>query len=119
MSWMPIGADHWPHGRSSADKQPTADIPRNLLWAGFALRTVFIVAMLVVIVHVALPQRASFWTLFETPGDIIRVALGAAACVWITVQVFAMPRDIHTFRTWAYLGLAAVPFALICIFGIW
>lgn len=120
MSWLPIGADQWPHGRSSAAlENPAPDIPRGLYWAGIILRTLLILAIVTVTVHVAMPQRASIWTLLETPGDLVRVTLGFAVCFWLALQLPAMPKDKHAFRTWLYLGLAALPFALICIVGIW
>lgn len=119
MSWMPVGADQWLDRRSSAEESPASNIPRHLLLAGVVLRTIFIVALLIVTVHVAMPQRASIWTVYDTPGDLVRLVLGFAVCAWIVVQLFAMPKDKHAFRTWLYLGLAAVPFALICIFGTW
>jgi hypothetical protein len=120
MSWLPVGADQWPHRRSSADpKDPALEIPRGLYWAGVILRTLFILAIVTVTVHVAMPQRASLSTLLETPGDLIRLILGFAVCFWLALQLPAMPKDSHAFRTWFYLGLAAVPFALICIVGIW
>lgn len=86
---------------------------------GMILRTVFIVALVVVTFHVSMPQSASIWTAYETPGDFIRLAMGAAVCLWIAIQLFSAPRDPGAYRTWLYLGLAAVPFVVICILGIW
>jgi hypothetical protein len=119
MSWIPIGADHWPHRQNSAKETPASEIPRGLYLAGVGLRTIFILAIVVVTVHVAMPQRAGFSTLLETPGDLIRLLLGFGVCFWLALQLPAMPKDIQAFRTWFYLGLAAVPFAVICIVGIW
>jgi hypothetical protein len=119
MSWTPIGADQWPHRRTATKETPASEIPRGLYIAGLLLRTIFILAMLVVTVHVAMPQKAGVWTLLETPGDLVRLLLGFAVCFWLALQVPAMPKDVQAFRTWLYLGLAAVPFAVVCIIGIW
>jgi len=83
------------------------------------LRTVFIAALLVVIVHVSMPQSASLWTAYEAPGDLVRLIFGFAICAWLALQLFVLPKDPGAYRTWLYLGLAAVPFVVICIVGIW
>jgi hypothetical protein len=70
-------------------------------------------------VHLSMPQSETIWTIFDTPGDVVRLALGLAMCVWVGIQLFAMPRDPLAFRTWLYIGLAAVPFLVICIIGTW
>jgi hypothetical protein len=30
-----------------------------------------------------------------------------------------MPRDTAGFRSWFYIGMAAIPFALICLYYTW
>jgi hypothetical protein len=87
--------------------------------AGVMLRSVFIVLLLIALVHLSMPQSETIWTIFDTPGDVVRLALGLAMCVWVGIQLFAMPRDPLAFRTWLYIGLAAVPFLVICIIGTW
>ena len=78
MSWMPIGADEWARGTSLSEVgSPGARATRRLLVAGVVLRTLFIVSLLIVTVHVSMPQSASIWTAYETPGDLIRMALGS------------------------------------------
>jgi hypothetical protein len=66
-----------------------------------------------------MPQSETIWTAYETPGDLIRMALGFVVCLGIVIQLFMAPKDAQAYRTWLYLGLAAVPFALICVFAIW
>ena len=83
------------------------------------LRTLFIAAMVVVTVRVSIPQSESIWSAYETPGDLIRLALGFAVCLWILMHLFMPPKDAEGYRTWLYLGLAAVPFALIIAMAIW
>jgi hypothetical protein len=115
MTWMPIEwVRHPPQEKSSSAK-----IPTGLRAASTVLRTVFIVSLLMVILRVSMPQSETIWTAYETPGDLIRVVLGFLVCVWLAVQLFRGPNDAHGYRTWLYLGLAAVPFALFCVIAIW
>lgn len=86
---------------------------------GLVLRTVFIASMLLVTVRVGLPQSETIWTAYETPGDLIRLILGFVVCVWLLVLLVTLPKDPRAFRTWAYLGLAAAPFAVICAVAVW
>jgi hypothetical protein len=117
MSWMPI---EWARRATSREaKSPVSKIPTGLRIAGTVLRTIFIVAVLLVTLRVSMPQSETFWTVYETPGDLIRLALGLAVCVWLVAQLFTVPKDAQAYRTWLYLGLAAVPFALICVFAVW
>lgn len=115
MSWMPIGANDWRARRDA----PPIQISREMRLAALALRTVLIIAVLVITAHVSMPQSAGVWTIFETPGDLLRVIIGVAVCVWGIAQLFTVPKDAHAYQTWFYLGLAGVPFVLICMVGIW
>ncbi len=72
-----------------------------------------------VIVRVSAPQSESIWSAYETPGDLIRLALGVAVGVWILFHLFMLPEDAEGYRTWVYLGLAVVPLALICAIAVW
>ena len=47
------------------------------------------------------------------------MVLGLAVCVWLGVHLFKAPRDASHYRTWLYLGLVAVPFAVICLIAVW
>jgi hypothetical protein len=100
-------------------KMPASGIPAHLRIAGIFLRALFIGAMLVVTVRVSSPQNERIWSVYETPGDLIRLALGVTLCVWILAHLFMPPKDADAYRTWVYLGLAAVPFALICAIAVW
>jgi len=115
MSSLPVEGGRWtvstPGSPSNTDK-------RGVMLA-ILLRTVFLVSLVIVILHVSMPQSTSIWTVYDTPLDLVRLALGVLACLWITIQFFVVPHDAHAHRTWLYLGIAAVPFALICIVGIW
>lgn len=113
MSWMPID---WGRGVNVAE--PSAE-PYGVRLMATALRIAFIALLLIVTVRVSLPQSETLWTVYDTPGDLVRLALGLLVCAWIAVQLFAIPFDDKGHRTWLYLGLAAVPFALVCIVATW
>ncbi len=117
MSWMPIEWARRVHHPEA--KLPVSKIPAGLRIAGTVLRTVFIVSLLLVTLRVSMPQSTTLWTAYETPGDLIRMALGFVVCLWIGIQLFTVPKDAQAYRTWLYLGLAAVPFAVICVFAVW
>ena len=68
--------------------------------AGIVLRSIFLCALLVVTVWVSLPQNESIWSVYETPGDLVRVALGVIVCVWILFHLFMLPKDAEGYRTW-------------------
>ncbi len=113
MSWPSI---HWVRRNSSggADQAPVW-----LRITGLAVRAVFIACLLVITVLVSLPQNETIWTVYDTLGDLVRLILGFAVCIWIAVQFFRAPKDAHSYRTFIYFGLAAIPFALLCIYEIW
>jgi hypothetical protein len=98
---------------------PASNIPLGLRYAAIALRTVFIFALVAVTVLVSMPQSETIWSAYETPADLIRLILGLVLCVWLVAQLFQGPDDANGYRTWLYLGLAAVPFAFICLFAVW
>lgn len=91
----------------------------GLRLAAIALRTVFILTLLVLAVRVSLPQSETIWSAYETPADLVRMLLGLGLCLWFVILLFQGPRDARGYRTWLYLGLAAVPFALICLWAVW
>ncbi len=117
MTWMPIEWARRAHG--PADKLPPSEIPASLRIAGMVVRAVFIVCLLAITARVSMPQSETIWTAYDTPGDLVRLALGFAVCLWVVVQFFKAPKDAQAYRTWLYFGLAAVPFALICLVAIW
>jgi hypothetical protein len=119
MTWMPIdgaGKSHRPE-----PKAPQATVSSRLYFVGMVLRILFIACLLAITVRVAMPQNETIWTVYDTPGDLVRLILGFAVCAWVTVQFFSvpMPKDPHSQRTWVYFGLAAVPFAVLCLMVVW
>lgn len=121
MSSTRLGADEWSRGEACSEVKVPASrtVPKRLWVASIVLRAVFIVSLVVVTLRVSLPQSETISTAYDTPGDLVRIILGLMVCVWLAVQLLAIPKDIQAHRMWIYLGLAAVPFALICIVGIW
>jgi hypothetical protein len=62
------------------------------------LRALFIGALVAVTVRVSGPQSESLAAVYETPGDLIRLALGFAVCLLIVIHMFMLPgppRDIE------------------------
>ena len=83
------------------------------------LRSLFLGALLLVVIKVAAPQNETIWSAYETLGDLVRVALGFALCVGIVVQLFILPRDEQGYRTWTYLGLVLAPLAVALAVVVW
>jgi TRAP-type C4-dicarboxylate transport system permease small subunit len=102
----------------SEAKQPS-QVSHSLRIAAIVLRTFFIVLLLVLTLRVSLPQNETIWTAYDTPADLVRLILGIGVCAWLVYQLFLVPKDADSSRTWLYLGLVAVPFALIVLFMAW
>src|SRR5262249_35756472 len=88
---------------------PAAAIPISLRILAIVLRALFIGALVVVTVRVSSPQSETLASVYETPGDLIRLALGFAVCLWIVIHLFMLPRTAEGYRTWIYLGLVIAP----------
>jgi hypothetical protein len=69
--------------------------------------------------RVASPQVENFSSLLETPGDLVRVALGLAVCVWLVVNLFILPKDPGAYRTWMYLAPTLLPLTVFCAYVVW
>jgi hypothetical protein len=54
-----------------------------------------------------------------TMPPAVRLILGVGVCAWLVYQLFQVPHDAGSSRTWFYLGLVAVPFTLITLFAVW
>src|ERR1700733_2191479 len=100
-------------------KKSKPDVPFGIWIGGVAIRTVFLLVLTVLTVRVASPQTETIWSVFETPGDLIRVALGLAVCVWLVVNLFILPKDDGAYRTWLYLGPAILPLTVLCAVVVW
>ena len=115
MSWV-----HLERARQAgAAGRETLSISPALRAFGNTLRATFIVCLLVLTVRVSMPQNETIWTAYDTPGDLVRLALGFAVCVWVAIQLFRRPKDANGYRMWTYFGLIGVPFAVICLIATW
>jgi hypothetical protein len=104
---------------TAEDKLRAPKASDRLRTLGFILRILLIGILLVLTIRVSTPQNETIWSAYETPGDLVRVILGLVFCLWIVVHLFMLPKDPEAYRTWVYLGLVAVPFALICLIAVW
>ena len=95
------------------------DVSLSLRLAAIVLRTLFIGLLLAMTLRVSLPQNETIWTAYDTPADLVRLILGLGVCAWLGYQLFQIPKDADSSRTWFYLGLVAVPFTLITLLAVW
>ena len=100
-------------------KAPDVDVPRAVWFVGLAVRTMFIGIVIVLTARVAGPQLEHISSIWETPSDVVRVALGVAVCSWLLVQLFMVPKDTGAYRTWLYLGPVLIPLALLVAVVAW
>ena len=105
--------------KNAEAKLPAPEGSTGLRIAAAVLRTIFIVILIVVTLRVSLPQSETVWSSYETPADLVRLLLGIGVCIWLGSQLFQGPTDAHGYRTWIYLSLFAIPFALVCLFAVW
>jgi hypothetical protein len=100
-------------------KAPGEEISRSVRLAGLAVRTVFIAILIVITARVSSPQLEHIWSLWETPSDLVRVAVGVAVCGWLLVHLFIVPKDADGYRTWLYLGSIILPLSILCAVVVW
>jgi hypothetical protein len=98
---------------------PGATIPMGVRILAVALRALFIGALVAVTVRVSSPQSESLASVHETLGDLIRLALGFAVCLWISIHLFMPPTTAEGYRTWVFLGLVVAPLAWAVAIIIW
>jgi|SRR5215470_5243398 len=91
----------------------TRAVPMPVRIVGHVLRAVFLLALIVVAIRVSAPQSETVWSAYETPGDLVRLVLGAAVAIGILVQLFRPPKDAQAYRTWALLGIFLAPLAVV------
>jgi len=104
---------------NEAKRPASSEMSRTIWFGGLTVRTIFIAILIVITARVASPQMEHIWAIYETPGDLVRVAIGFAVCVWLIVHLFIPPKDAGGYRTWLYLGIAILPLAVLCAFVIW
>jgi len=111
---MSLQSDQADRARKS-DPQPSA----RVWFAGVAVRTLFLIVLTILTARVASPQIERLSSIYETPGDLVRVLMGVGVCAWFIVNLFRLPKDAGAYRTWMYLGLAVLPLSVLCAVVVW
>jgi hypothetical protein len=93
--------------------------PLHIWIGGVAVRTIFLIVLTILTARVASPQVERLKSIYETPGDLIRVLMGLGVCSWFIVNLFILPKDAGAYRTWMYLGLVILPLSVLCAFVVW
>jgi TRAP-type C4-dicarboxylate transport system permease small subunit len=101
------------------DADISARIPTGLRILAMFLRLVFMGALVAIAIRVSLPQSETFWSVHETPGDLVRLALGIAVCLWVAIHLFTLPKTIEAYTRWINLGLVIAPVALALAVVMW
>jgi hypothetical protein len=70
-------------------------------------------------VRVSTPQSETLWSVHETPGDLVRLALGLAVCLWVAIHLFTLPKTVEAYKGWINLGLVIAPIALALAVIMW
>jgi hypothetical protein len=94
-------------------------VPTRVRIVGSILRAIFLCTLVVLAIRVSAPQSETIWSAYETPGDLVRLVLGAAVAIGILVQLFRPPKDAQAYRTWAYLGIVLAPLAVVVAVAAW
>jgi hypothetical protein len=103
-----------------AEHPPDATtVPTPIRVVGLVLRAVFLCTLVVVVIRVSAPQSETIWSAYETPGDLVRLIIGAAVAIGMLVQLFRPPKDAQAYRTWAYLGIILAPLAVVVAVAAW
>jgi hypothetical protein len=100
-------------------KLPDAKLSTTMWLAGVVARTLFLGVLIIITARVSSPQLEHISSLYETPSDLVRVALGFVVCVWLAINLFILPKDPGAYRTWAQLGLVLLPLAVLCAVVVW
>jgi hypothetical protein len=74
------------------DETEIAAIPKGLRILAMFLRALVFGALVAMIVHVSSPQSEAIWTIYDTPRDLIMLALGFAVCLGIVIRFSDFPR---------------------------
>jgi hypothetical protein len=105
--------------RPSGSEMEVAAIPLWLRILVMVLRALFFGALVAVTVRLSSPQSETIWTVYETPSDLIRVAVGFTVCLWIVVHFFMFPKRADVFTAWVRIGLVVTPLALAMAIAVW
>ena len=120
-----IGCElHWSLG-VQASWRPTTRLERlepltaRVKIAGLFFRSLLLIVLGLMAARVSAPQHlGSTW--YDVPrGDLIRALLGIGFCVWMLVELFILPKDPASYRTWMYLGVTLLPLGVVCLIVVW
>lgn len=100
-------------------QHPKTRLPAHIRLLGIISRTLFIVLLIAITARVASPEVETIWSAYETPNELVRMALGLAVCLWLFINIFRLPKDPGGYWTWLYLGAAIVPLGILCAIVIW
>src|SRR6185369_7870869 len=100
-------------------RTPSSAVPMGLRILVIVLRASFLGALLVIITSISGPQSKNIWSVYETPSDMIRLAVGVAACLWLVIHMFMVPEDAEGYRSWLYFGPVVASLALALTIAIW
>ena len=100
-------------------RTPSSAVPMGLRILVIVLRASFLGALVVIIARVSGPQSETIWSAYETPSDMIRLAVGVAACLWLVIHMFMVPEDAEGYRSWLYFGPVVASLALALAIAIW
>jgi hypothetical protein len=109
-----MSGQHPPNGGTEI-----AAIPKGLRILAMFLRALVFGALVAITVRVSSPQSETIWTVYDTPRDLIMLALGFAVCLWIVIRFFRFPKTAEAYRTWVYFGLVLAPLAVATAIAIW
>jgi TRAP-type C4-dicarboxylate transport system permease small subunit len=98
---------------------PASTVPLVLRILAIILRALFLAAIIVIVARVSAPQSETIWAAYETPEDLIRLALGFAACVWLVIHIFILPKDAEGYKTWLFFGPVSVPLGWVIAVAKW
>jgi hypothetical protein len=76
-------------------------IPMGLRILAIVLRALFLGALVAITVRLSRPQSETIWSVYETPGDLIRLMLGVAVCLWIVLHLFMLIGAGSTSALWS------------------
>ena len=102
-----------------SDESEIAAISKGLRILAMFLRALVFGALVAMIVHVSSPQSEAIWTIYDTPRDLIMLALGFAVCLGIVIRFFRFPKTAEAYRAWVSFGLVVAPLAVITAIAIW
>src|SRR5262245_23093748 len=112
-------SDEPPQLKPTGARTTASTVPLVLRILAIILRALFLGAIIAIIARVSSPQSETIWTVHETPEDLTRLAIGFAACVWLVVHIFMLPKDAEGYRTWLYFGPLGVPIAWVIALAKW